>query len=174
MVTMKRRDTAAAAPGVGSPPVVVPWLLRRTNQRYRAAVRARLYEQGLTRLPQSGYWALTVLGTGGTDARHLMGELGVSKQAVSKLVDALVRDGYVERRPHPTDRRRTDLVLSASGRRAADAITDAVRATDTAFARELGAERFAELVDLLTALAQGAPERAADGSSARGAADLAR
>ncbi|MDA8343697.1 MAG: MarR family winged helix-turn-helix transcriptional regulator [Actinomycetota bacterium] len=162
------------SPGPTGPPALVPWLLRRTNQRYRAAVRERLEERGLTGLPQPGYWALTVLAAGGTDARHLVDELGVSKQAVSKLVDTLVTGGYVERRPNPTDRRRTVLVLTTSGHRAADAIADAVRATDAAFARELGAGQFAELVELLATLARGAPVRAGDRSGARSAADPGR
>lgn len=173
-MTKQRRDATTSASGLDGPSTVVPWLLRRTNQRYRAAVRERLEQRGLTGLPQPGYWALTVLASGGTDARHLIGGLGLSKQAVSKLVDTLVTGGYVERRPNPTDRRRTDLVLSASGRRAADAIADAVRATDAVFARELGTERFAELVELLGALTDGDTARTGPGPDAPGAVGPAR
>ncbi len=153
-MTIGRSSGRPVGPEPDGPSTLLPWLLRRANQRYRAAVRERLSERGFAGLPQPGYWALTVIAAGGSEANRLVGELGVSKQAVSKLVDTLVTGGYVERQPNRTDRRRTDLVLSASGRRAAGVITDAVRETDDALARELGPERFAELVDVLRTLAQ--------------------
>ena len=43
--------------------------------------------------------------------------LEVSTAAATGIVDRLVARGYVERRPHAADRRRTQLVLTESGRR---------------------------------------------------------
>jgi DNA-binding MarR family transcriptional regulator len=43
--------------------------------------------------------------------------LEVSTAAATGIVDRLVSRGHVERRPHAADRRRTELVLTASGRR---------------------------------------------------------
>jgi DNA-binding MarR family transcriptional regulator len=127
----------------------LPWLLRRANQRYRAAIRERLAECGFNGLPQPGYWALMILGRGGTDASQLIREMGVSKQAVSKLVDALATMGFVDRMPNRADRRRSELRLSAKGRRAADVIGEAVRTTEEAFVNELGAKQFTDLVQML-------------------------
>jgi DNA-binding MarR family transcriptional regulator len=45
-------------------------------------------------------------------ARHL----GVTSAAASGIVDRLVARGHVERQPHPDDRRRTQVVLTGSGR----------------------------------------------------------
>lgn len=42
--------------------------------------------------------------------------LEVSTAAATGIVDRLVSHGHVERRPHPDDRRRTELVLTDSGR----------------------------------------------------------
>jgi DNA-binding MarR family transcriptional regulator len=149
--------TSVAKPaGVGQDPVAttlpLPWLLRRANQRYRAAIRERMAERGFEGLPQPGFWALMILARGGTDASQLIKEMGVSKQAVSKLVEDLVMGGFVDRSPNATDRRRTDLRLSAKGRRAAEVIGDAVQATEAAFVSELGSEQFAELVQILMQL----------------------
>ncbi len=134
-------------------PALLPWLLRRANQRYRAAIRDRLATSGFEELPQPGYWALMVLERGGTDAGQLIREMGVSKQAVSKLVDVLVTAGFVDRKSNEADRRRTDLLLSAKGRRAAKVIGEAVRATEDTFVTELGAERFADLIQMMAQLA---------------------
>lgn len=58
--------------------------------------------------------------------RHLMGspmgpvelarELGVTSAASSGVVDRLVARGHAERRPHPDDGRRTEVVITESGR----------------------------------------------------------
>jgi DNA-binding MarR family transcriptional regulator len=82
-----------------------PWLLRRVNQRYRRAVAARLADARLGGLPRPGYWLLMALASGATDASQLVGAMGVTKQAVSKVVDALVSGGFVRRRPNATDLR---------------------------------------------------------------------
>lgn len=42
--------------------------------------------------------------------------LEVSTAAATGIVDRLVARGHVERQPHPSDRRRTELVLTDSGR----------------------------------------------------------
>ena len=42
--------------------------------------------------------------------------LEVSTAAATGIVDRLVSRGHVERQPHPADRRRTELVLTDSGR----------------------------------------------------------
>ncbi len=58
--------------------------------------------------------------------RHLMGTplgpvdlaraLGVTSAAASGVVDRLVSHGHAERRPHPADGRRTEVVITDSGR----------------------------------------------------------
>ncbi|WP_392542689.1 MarR family winged helix-turn-helix transcriptional regulator [Oryzobacter telluris] len=58
--------------------------------------------------------------------RHLMNapmgpvelarELGVTSAASSGVVDRLVGRGHAERRPHPDDGRRTEVVITDSGR----------------------------------------------------------
>lgn len=47
---------------------------------------------------------------------ELAQHLGVSSAAASGIVDRLVTRGHVERKPHTEDRRRTQVVLTDSGR----------------------------------------------------------
>jgi DNA-binding MarR family transcriptional regulator len=46
----------------------------------------------------------------------LANALGVTQRRVTALVDALEKDGFVERRPHPTDGRSTVVSLTKAGR----------------------------------------------------------
>lgn len=48
---------------------------------------------------------------------ELAQHLGVTSAAASGIVDRLVVRGHVERQPHPQDGRRTQVVLTASGRK---------------------------------------------------------
>jgi DNA-binding MarR family transcriptional regulator len=135
----------------------LPWLLRRVNQRYRAAMAAGLADAGLGDLPQPGYWALMALHRGVAEASQLVTEMGVSKQAVSKLVDTLVANDYVERKPHGADRRRIELRLTDKGRKAVKVVTAAASATERRLVAELGSESFALLTRLLEQLAGEVP-----------------
>jgi DNA-binding MarR family transcriptional regulator len=80
-------------------------------------------------------------------------EMGVSKQAVSKLVDTLVTAGYVDRKSNQADRRRSDLHLTKKGRRAARIIESAVKTTERGFIADVGAESFGQLRQALDQLA---------------------
>jgi DNA-binding MarR family transcriptional regulator len=57
-----------------------------------------------------------------------LGKMGVRLQvhrtAVTNLVDGLERSGYLERSPHPRDRRTTLATITDAGRRVASAATE--------------------------------------------------
>ena len=67
----------------------------------------------------------------------MAGELAVSKQAASQLVDTLVTRGYVERTPDPDDRRRVTVGLTERGRAAAGEIRQAVERVDAELATKV-------------------------------------
>jgi DNA-binding MarR family transcriptional regulator len=137
----------------GPAPLPLPWLLRRVNQRYRAEIAGRLAAAQLGDLPQPGTWALMAIARGEAEPNQLMARMGVSKQAISKLVDRLVASDFVERTPNRTDRRRTDLTLTDKGREAVRVMTTAVGATEEAIVTEVGADSFADLTRMLAQLA---------------------
>jgi hypothetical protein len=60
----------------------------------------------------------------------LPAELGVTKQAVSQVIDTLVHRGYLERGPDPDDRRRITLELTERGREVVEAVVRGVDAVD--------------------------------------------
>ncbi|HXG63904.1 MAG TPA: MarR family transcriptional regulator [Blastocatellia bacterium] len=56
-------------------------------------------------------------GAGGLSQQELSEKLVVTKSNMVGLVDRLEKAGYVERRPHPTDRRFNQIVLTRKGLR---------------------------------------------------------
>lgn len=76
--------------------------------------------------------ALERAGAEGAPMRELADELGVTVPTTTGLVDRLAREGLVERRPHPTDRRIVLVLPTAEGR-------DAVRRAGAYLAEVMGA-----------------------------------
>jgi DNA-binding MarR family transcriptional regulator len=145
---------------------MLPWALRRTNQRYMRSVRSVVDERGYRDLPQRGFWVLAALVEGDRTTGDLAVSMHVTKQATSQLVATLTELGYVEGRKHPTDARRVQLHLTARGRRAADAVETGCRRMDEELMAQLGESAFRRLSDLL--------RRAGDGSRAAGVRSVRR
>ena len=119
----------------GAEEVVVPALLRAARGAYGDAVRARLAAAGFDDLPRNGPYILGGMANRAGSAGDLVRELGISKQAASQLIDALVLRGYLERAVDPADRRRLTIALTDRGRAAAAAVRAGVEEVDEALAR---------------------------------------
>jgi long-chain acyl-CoA synthetase len=79
-------------------------------------------------LPQ--YRLLSYLSRGSSAASPAARELSTSRPSVTALVDGVVAKGLVERLPHPGDRRKITLAMTASG-------FDAVSQADAAITARL-------------------------------------
>lgn len=79
-----------------------------------------LAERGLTRARATVVWQL--FHHGPMTQRELSQALKVTPRNVTGLLDALQEGGFVDRNPHPTDRRATLVSITAKGRRAANAM----------------------------------------------------
>jgi DNA-binding MarR family transcriptional regulator len=64
--------------------------------------------------PAHGFMFKCITPDGATGI-ELAEHLGITKQAVSKMVDYLEKSGYVMRRTHPTDKRGQLIVLTERG-----------------------------------------------------------
>jgi DNA-binding MarR family transcriptional regulator len=80
--------------------------------------------------------------------------LGVTKQAVSQLIDTLALRGYLRREVDPADRRRVTVELTERGRAAAVAIRAAVEEVGAELARMITPAELAGLRAGLAALAR--------------------
>jgi DNA-binding MarR family transcriptional regulator len=117
--------------------IPIPALLRAARGAYGHAVRRRLAAEAFEDLPANGPYVLGGMANHGATAADLIRQLGVSKQAASRLIDTLVLRGYLERAVDGHDRRRFTITPTERGRAAAAAVRAAVEAVDQELAGRL-------------------------------------
>ncbi|HEX4343996.1 MAG TPA: MarR family transcriptional regulator [Solirubrobacteraceae bacterium] len=112
--------------------LVLPVLLAEARRAFGTAIRSDLSAAGYDDMPAAGARVIGRIARGGTSVSEVAMAYGVTKQAGSQLVDALVLRGYVERVPDPEDRRRMNVALTERGRGAATVLREAVERVDHA------------------------------------------
>jgi DNA-binding MarR family transcriptional regulator len=99
------------------------WLLQRCGQRLRAATDATALKNGLTGGLRD-YMVLLLLATERPRTQNELGRLaGVDKTTLMGVLDRMEKDGLVERRLDPENRRTRTPVLTAKGRKLYTVIT---------------------------------------------------
>ena len=129
-----------------SPPRVP--LARLFAMAYRLLVdelHERLAERGWSGVRPAFGFVLLALRDGPAALGDLPGVLGTSKQAVSKLVDAMVAAGYAERVVDPRDARARRIQLSVRGRALLSDVEEIWARLEDGWAQALGDARIEEL-----------------------------
>jgi len=142
--------------------------LWRVTNRWQAAQRLTLTPFGLTHVQFVLLASLTWLQADEPVTQHALAtHAGIDPMMTSQVLRALESAGHVERRPHPTDRRARELVITPAGRAVANDSVRAVEACDRAFFAVLGEGRhaFAHALTRLSASPQ--HQLAADGGPAQ-------
>jgi DNA-binding MarR family transcriptional regulator len=116
----------------------------------------RLAARGWTGVRPAFGFVLLALRAGPVGLRDLPGALGTSKQAVSKLVDAMVATGYVERVADPADSRAKQVGLSGRGRALLADVEQIWAELEHGWAEVLGGRRLDDLRADLTAVLRAA------------------
>jgi DNA-binding MarR family transcriptional regulator len=132
-----------------------PWLLSAARSPYSSAVRTALEKAGFEDVPKRG---MSILGGIARNGPATVGDfadaMGVSKQAVSQLIDTLFLRGYIHRTEDGEDRRRTVVELTARGAAAAKVSIRAVDRIDRRIERQVGKDAVATTRRVLGALTQ--------------------
>ena len=139
-----------AAPGMSAVTSII-----RAQQLMLARIDAALKP---FKLSFARYEMLRLLGftrEGRMPMASAIARLQVHPTSVTNTVDRLVRDGLVDREPHPGDGRAAMLVLTASGRKLVERATDALN-TEVFAEPGLSDEDTAELVAIIARLRKGA------------------
>jgi DNA-binding MarR family transcriptional regulator len=132
----------------------IPGLLRAARGVYGDAVRSAFAEAGFDDIPRNGAYVLARTYDNTSPLGDLTRELGISKQAVSQLIDAMVMRGYLERAVDSEDRRRMLIKLTPRGEAAATASWQAATSVDRELESVLSADGVAALRTGLIALAE--------------------
>ncbi len=133
--------------------LATPSLLRGARGVYTNSIRAELHSIGVDDLPRNGALVLTNVASGERPLQDLPVELGVTKQAVSQVIDILTDRGYLERSSDPEDRRRIDLALTERGHQVVEAVDRAVARVDLQLLEHVPAETVTAMRSALAALA---------------------
>ena len=147
-------DGVAVHPAVGrvtEPDVPLARLFAMAYRLLVDGLHERLAARGWTDVRPSFGFVLLALREGPAPLRDLPAAMGTSKQAVSKLIDAMVATGYVERAADPGDSRGKLVALSRRGRDLLAAVEDIYRELESGWADVLGEQQVAGLRHDLTA-----------------------
>jgi DNA-binding MarR family transcriptional regulator len=138
-------ESRDARPNVGH-------LLREPLQAVVSGVVEGLAAAGFDDLTPAHTAVFQHIEADGTRLVDLAARAQMTKQSMGYLVDQLERRGYVERRPDPTDRRATLVVLTDRGWAEVRAALAVIAGIERRWARALGRERMEQLRELLVDL----------------------
>jgi DNA-binding MarR family transcriptional regulator len=118
----------------------------------------RLSELGFENIRTVHGFIFKYIATNGATGIELAEHLGITKQAVSKIVDGLEKSGYVVRLAHPTDKRGKIIVLTERGRLVMNIKDEIMTEIEQRWMEKIGAERMHMLKEDLTSLIHEANE----------------
>jgi DNA-binding MarR family transcriptional regulator len=95
-----------------------------------------------------------------TSSTEVAGIMGVTKQAASKVLDAMIEAGYLERAPQAHDRRQRPVQLTARGRSLLDAVESIYDDLEGEWASVVGDDELERLRRTLTRVLTADGERA--------------
>ncbi len=138
----------------GPAELATPTLMRAARGAYARSICAQLHAIGIDNLPRNGAFILAGIDPRGGPRGDLPSDLGVTKQAVSQLIDTLVNRDYLTRSPDPDDRRRITLELTERGQQVVDAVLRGVEAVDIQLQERVSPEQIEAMRSVLVSLAE--------------------
>jgi len=150
-----------------SGPIELATLMRTARGAYARSIQAELHAIGIDDLPRNGAFILASMDSRGGPRQDLPSEIGVTRQAVSQVVDILVNRGYLDRAPDPDDRRRVNLALTELGQEVVAAVVRGIEAVDRHLRERVSPEQVEAMRSVLTALTEIKSANLASGAGRR-------
>lgn len=119
-------------------------ILSTTGRLMDRALGARLKEFGVS----FGQWPILLFlwAEEGVSQRELSRLVAIEDATITRTLDRMVRDGLVERRPHPTDRRQHTIFLTPHGAGLRDKLIPLAIEVNEQATRRLRPETVAQLI----------------------------
>ncbi len=151
---VKKQDGQEVRQNVDSPPSIdhVGWRLWCASQAWKEQFVAGMLASGHHWYAEARSSIIPYLDRKGTRQGVLVQRMGLSKQAVQQLIDDLEKEGIVERRPDPEDRRSKIVAFTTKGLKAQSDANRVKREVEATFRAKLGEEDFDKFDDLLRRL----------------------
>lgn len=127
-------------------------LMRLPWEAVTSRLLRALHDHGFDDIDAPKLGVLLWPGPEGLRPSELAARMRVTKQALNYLLGDLERLGYLERHPHPDDRRARQIVLTERGRALVPVIRGAVAEAEREWSAALGEDRFGQLRELLLEL----------------------
>ncbi|WUH98795.1 MarR family transcriptional regulator [Spirillospora sp. NBC_00431] len=127
-------------------------ILRLLHREYTAGIEAALAEAGFGDIRPGDAKVFPFVPPEGIQIRDLAVRAGVRKQTMAQSVAQLERDGYLERRPHPSDGRSRLIMLTEKGRAVQPVTAGAGDRNEERWAGLIGPDDFDALHTLLRRL----------------------
>ncbi|MBV9120886.1 MAG: winged helix-turn-helix transcriptional regulator, partial [Chloroflexi bacterium] len=106
---------------------------------FRDELVRRLHAAGWTDVLPAHSAVFAFLDPAGTRTTDLVARAGISKQAISQLLQQLTDRGYIEARSDPIDRRLKVICLTARGRQHLEETHAIIRDIEARWAAQIGA-----------------------------------
>lgn len=126
--------------------------LWRATQRWKRELDEGLVAMGYPWATEARANVIMHVGRNGIRQSELVRRMALSKQAVQQLLDELVGDGIIERKPDPGDRRGKLIVFTAAGRKLLADANVVKQGIEDRYRAVLGDERFRQLMEMLKEL----------------------
>lgn len=128
----------------------LPIALIRARESVMAPIRLMLADTGLT---EQQWRVLRVLmESGPIDASQLAGRAGLLAPSLTRIIQAMSKQGYLSRGPDPEDRRRQVIEILPDGQRIIEANQNEAATIAQSFRDRLGNDDYDQLLSLLDRL----------------------
>lgn len=135
----------------------LPSMLALTFRAIMDHIHERLAAEGFADVrPAHGFAFHFLSHYPGATAVEIGLHLGITKQAAVQLVDELEKRGYVDRKPHLTDRRSRSITLTSRGWQCISRVVELSREAEARWSELVGEERLTQLRQDLVAFVEDA------------------
>lgn len=120
-------------------------LLNNAIKRFESRILQQMSDAGHGDFSLSHITITRNLDVGGTRATEIARRAGITKQSMGELITQLEKDGLIERRPDPDDRRAKIVCFTPAGMKWLDAFRTALQDAESQMEDELGAANLRSL-----------------------------
>ena len=127
-------------------------MLLKLERHFTRQVLQKLAADGIEDITLRHFVIIPYIDHKGIRAVDIARQVGITKQAVSKLVDELVQKGYLELKPDPTDGRASLVLMSEKGNEFLKLTIKYTQQVESQWSSQVGEKDFKTMKSAMTTL----------------------